>query len=225
MPPKDKKPEKPKGWEFDATESIILLFIALGILSTLGPSLLRIVTGGEVSIYGLSLSPVFDFFKTHAQLLKIIGYVVGGISALGTFVFTKKGDALWLAEKATLYPADMPKTLTMADAVPVQNPLVGKWAKIVEKAESQNPSEWRIAIIEADIILDDLLTNLRLPGDTMGEKLKAVEKSDFTTLDYAWEAHKARNQIAHDSDFLLNQRETRRIITLYEAVFKEFCLI
>ena len=99
-------------------------------------------------------------------------------------------------------------------------------AKILTLSESQNQSDWRLAIIEADIILDELLQKLQLPGDTMGEKLKAVEKSDFTTIESAWEAHKARNMIAHNgSDFLINQREIRHIISLYEAVFKEFFLI
>jgi len=36
----------------------------------------------------------------------------------------------------------------------------------------------------------------------MGDKLKAVEKSDFNSIELAWEAHKARNMIAHEgSDF------------------------
>lgn len=106
------------------------------------------------------------------------------------------------------------------------NQLIGRWEKIVKKSESENQSEWRLAIIEADIMLDELLEKLQLPGDTMGEKLKAVEQSDFTTIEYAWEAHKARNAIAHEgSNFLINQREVRRIISLYEAVFKEFSLI
>lgn len=106
------------------------------------------------------------------------------------------------------------------------NDLLSRWQKIVKLSESENPSDWRFAIIEADIILDELLEKLQLPGDTMGEKLKAVEKSDFITIDYAWEAHKARNMIAHEgTNFLINQREVRRIISLYEAVFKEFYLI
>ena len=111
-------------------------------------------------------------------------------------------------------------------AQPAPNPMVTKWQKILTLSESQNQSDWRLAIIEADIILDELLQKLQLPGDTMGEKLKAVEKSDFTTIESAWEAHKARNMIAHNgSDFLINQREIRHIISLYEAVFKEFFLI
>jgi transposase len=60
----------------------------------------------------------------------------------------------------------------------------------------------------------------------MGERMKAIEKSDFNTIDDAWEAHKARNNIAHQGGgFALNQREARRIISLYERVFREFQLI
>jgi len=75
-------------------------------------------------------------------------------------------------------------------------------------------------------MLGEVLDNLSLPGETIGDKLKAVERSDFTTVDLAWEAHKIRNQIAHEgSSFLLNQRETKRILSLYQAVFEEFHII
>jgi hypothetical protein len=53
--------------------------------------------------------------------------------------------------------------------------------------------------------------------------MKSIEKSDFNSIDMAWEAHKIRNSIAHEgSDFLLNQREAKRVIGLYEIVFREF---
>lgn len=98
-----------------------------------------------------------------------------------------------------------------------------KWQRVLDHIGSANPGDWRLAIMEADIMLEELLDKLGYQGDGIGEKLKAVEKSDFTTVDMAWEAHKVRNQIAHEgSDFLLNEREAKRIISLFEAVFKEF---
>lgn len=101
-----------------------------------------------------------------------------------------------------------------------------KWQKILTHIESLNENDWKLAIIEADIMLDDILNKLSLPGDTMGDKMKAVEKSDFNTIDLAWEAHKIRNQIAHEgSDFTLTQHEVRRVIGLYESIFKEFQVI
>jgi hypothetical protein len=43
------------------------------------------------------------------------------------------------------------------------------------------------------------------------------------TLNQAWEAHKIRNAIAHQgADFLLSEREAKRVVSLYREVFQEF---
>ncbi|MEK7117019.1 MAG: hypothetical protein AAB837_02545 [Patescibacteria group bacterium] len=224
MPPKDKKKEKPAGWNFDLLEGLVILLFLMAILGTVVPVIWSYLTSDELSFYGFKLSGIINFFKNNIQFFKTLGFVTAGGAALGTFIFTKKADAVWREEKAKMYPENMPAISSASK--PTKNPMTEKWEKIIKNSESQNPSDWRLAIIEADIILDELLDKLQLPGDTMGEKLKAVEKSDFTTIEYAWEAHKARNMIAHEgSDFLLNQKQTRRIISLYEAVFKEFSII
>jgi hypothetical protein len=101
-----------------------------------------------------------------------------------------------------------------------------KWESVQKHMASDNPAEWRLAILEADIMLGDILEKMGYQGDSIGEKLKGIEKSDFLTLDQAWEAHKVRNQIAHEgSDFLLNERDARRVIELYKQVFEEFYYI
>jgi hypothetical protein len=215
--------KKSEGLDWDPVEVFVVLIFILGIISTGLPLLWSYVTSGELTFYGIKISTIINFFAAHAAFFKFLGFLAAGAAAWGTFVLNKRYDAIWREEKAKVYPENAPEPVFEE---PVKNPMTERWQKIVQKSESQNPSDWRLAIIEADIILDELLENLHLPGDTMGEKLKAVEKSDFTTIEYAWEAHKARNFIAHEGEgFLLSQRETRRIISLYEAVFKEFFLI
>ena len=101
-----------------------------------------------------------------------------------------------------------------------------RWDKILEYINSESSNDWRQAIIEADIILEDIILRAGYPGETLGEKMKGIEKSDFRTLDEAWEAHKIRNKIAHDgSGFQLSKREALRIIDLYKKVFEEFYYI
>jgi hypothetical protein len=101
-----------------------------------------------------------------------------------------------------------------------------RWARVEEHINSENPSDWKFAILEADIILDDLLTAMGYHGETMADKLKGIEKSDFQTIDLAWEGHKIRNSIAHEgADFLIAEREAKRVIALYKAVFDEFHFI
>lgn len=101
-----------------------------------------------------------------------------------------------------------------------------RWVHIDSLRKSDQPNDWRTAIMEADIMLDDMLTKQGYDGVGVGEKLKAVEPSDFNTLDDAWEAHKVRNQIAHQgSTFDLTETLAQRTLARYEAVFKEFKIL
>jgi len=98
-----------------------------------------------------------------------------------------------------------------------------RWEDIVSKSSSPNVSDWKLAILEADILLDEMVAKMGYDGENLGERLRNVEMSDFNTLSSAWEAHKVRNRIAHEGEqFILTQRETRRVIGLYEKVFREF---
>jgi len=101
-----------------------------------------------------------------------------------------------------------------------------RWDQVLEHVNSESPNDWRQAIIEADTILEDIIFRAGYPGETLGEKMRGIERSDFRTLDEAWEAHKVRNQIAHEgSRFELSKREALRIIDLYKRVFEEFYYI
>lgn len=101
-----------------------------------------------------------------------------------------------------------------------------RFEHVLELIASENPGDWRVAIMEADIMLDNLLQSMGHDGETLGDRLKLVEKSDFATLDLAWDAHKVRNRIAHHgSDFILTHREAKRVIDLYRQVFEEFDVV
>jgi hypothetical protein len=98
-----------------------------------------------------------------------------------------------------------------------------RWGHVMNLMNTGSITDARQAILEADIILGLLLDDLQVPGDSIGEKLKAVSQSHFTTLDLAWEAHRVRNEIAHaGSSYTLTEREAHRIVDLFRRVFEEF---
>ncbi len=101
-----------------------------------------------------------------------------------------------------------------------------RWEKIIAHINSNNESDWRLAILEADLILEEMLISMGYRGETIGEQLQEIEPSDFHSLNEAWEAHKIRNKIVHEGiEYQLSRREARRIISLYEKVFSEFKFI
>lgn len=101
-----------------------------------------------------------------------------------------------------------------------------RWTYVEDLVNSPNPTDWRLAIIEADSILEGLLEEKGIPGVGIGERLKNISPGDLSTLQSAWEAHLVRNRIAHEgSDFEVTERDAKRTIRLYEMVFQElgFC--
>lgn len=108
-----------------------------------------------------------------------------------------------------------------AESVPFRTDT--RWERIMDQIHTENENDWRQAIIEADTLLEEIVTRAGYVGETLGEKMRGIEKSDFTTIDDAWRAHKFRNRIAHEgSNFHLNKREALEIISLYQRVFEEF---
>lgn len=101
-----------------------------------------------------------------------------------------------------------------------------RWQDVLTHSDSDRPNDWKLAIIEADIILDELLNTLGYAGTTIGEKLKSVSPASFTTINQAWRAHNVRNRIAHEgADFNLSQMEARQTVAEYKMVFDEFNFI
>ncbi|NCT02017.1 hypothetical protein GW766_02070 [Candidatus Parcubacteria bacterium] len=93
---------------------------------------------------------------------------------------------------------------------------------VLTHSDSENPNDWKLAIIEADIILDDALKQKGYPGNSLGERLKNVSPQQLNSLQDAWEAHKVRNRIAHDgSDFILTKRIAEETIGRYRRVLSE----
>ncbi len=102
----------------------------------------------------------------------------------------------------------------------IKNP---KWQKVILHINSENQSDWKLAILECDIMLSELLEGKGYLQPSLGDKLKAVDPNTMHSLDAAWEAHKIRNAVAHEgSEFVISHREAKRVIGLYETVFQEF---
>ena len=87
---------------------------------------------------------------------------------------------------------------------------------------SDHPNDWKLAIIEADIMLDEMLKKAGYAGASLGERLKSISPTQLNSLDAAWQAHKVRNQVAHGgTDFVLTRRMADETIKQYRQVFSE----
>lgn len=170
--------------------------------------------------------PGFDTLATLWIILLPIGIFVSLLLAMWVVYSYIRLKQIRLAENSKLHEKAFSGLSAFTGTSSGPSKMQLRWERIVDQSHSTNENDWRQAILDADIMLDELLEAQGYRGDTMGDKLKQVEKSDFLTIDMAWEAHKVRNRVAHEgSAHSLNDREVRRVINLFERVFKEFHLI
>lgn len=98
-----------------------------------------------------------------------------------------------------------------------------RWSKTLSYLFSQHASDWKLAIIEADSMLESLMEQLGFRGETLGDRLKLANQDNFPNLTIAWEVHTIRNRIAHEGlSFELSQHEAKRVVALYERIFHEY---
>lgn len=172
---------------------------------------------------------IVDFFGSNAPEFfggarSLVGFLIGISIPISIFLFI---GIIYLIEGLKRYRnveeeiyGTPPKVINEEKGDPV---LEKRWRKILEHVESKNENDWRQAIIEADIMLEDLLLKLGYQGEGVGERLRRADPGDFKTLSQAGEAHGVRNRIAHDgSAHPLSQLDARRVINLYKQVFEEF---
>ena len=216
---KDKDKEK-KGLEAGLV-IIIVIVIVLAIVSS--PAALSFVST-YISPYFKSYYPGFLFI-----IQSIFGWILGisiiiSVLLLIGIVTAIEGMKHVRKKEAALY--DLKVETAYDENVKGDPTLTKKWHSVMTHVDSPNGSDWRHAIIEADIILGEILTKMSYHGEGIGEQLKQANKADFKTLDQAWEAHKIRNHIAHEgSDFAMSQHEAKRVINLYKQVLEEFFYI
>ncbi len=115
---------------------------------------------------------------------------------------------------------------TLPPAETTVHPLRERWQALLDGARSNDPKRWRQGILEADMMLGEMLEKLGYVGQSTSEQIVLVPENAFVTLPFAWEAHRIRNFVSvSSSNYILTQQEAFRVMKLYEQVFQEFQFI
>ena len=94
------------------------------------------------------------------------------------------------------------------------------WRKVEEQMGYGKPSNYRSAVIDADKILEFILSKM-YPGLTKtGERLKVAKDKfvgDYETYDSLWFAHKVRNELVHRVSFELPSSQVNDVLEKFRA--------
>lgn len=93
-----------------------------------------------------------------------------------------------------------------------------RW-KTIRQTSKQGQMGAKLAVMEADTLLDSALKSMLMPGTTLGERLKMAQHT-YPAIKDVWWAHKIRNQLVHEASFQLSPRTASQALDEFEKALK-----
>lgn len=95
-----------------------------------------------------------------------------------------------------------------------------QWIKIINRLKTNKEAEYKLAVIEADNMLEGVLEKINIKGETMTEKLENIDLSVLSNKEQALEARKVRNEIVRNPDYELSLEQAKKTIDVYEEALR-----
>lgn len=98
---------------------------------------------------------------------------------------------------------------------------IRRWETILSRLESDNPSQYKVAILEADVFAEEVLEILGYHGANMKERLEHMQDYDVETKGDLVTGHAVRNRIINESHFEPTREEAEATLRHFSNFFKE----
>jgi hypothetical protein len=99
-----------------------------------------------------------------------------------------------------------------------------KWDSIMKGIKSGTESEYKLAVIEADDFLYQVLEEKDFEGDSLEELIQKAGPKRLQHYDEMLQAHSIRNAIVYDTSYSLDSEVAKQILTNYESAIKSIAL-
>jgi hypothetical protein len=94
------------------------------------------------------------------------------------------------------------------------------WNKTVARLNLGLESEYKLALIEADSMMDDILKRMGFTGETLGERLNKLTSATISNIEDIKKCHQTRNNIVHDPNYKLSLDVAKQTLASYEKAFR-----
>jgi hypothetical protein len=95
-----------------------------------------------------------------------------------------------------------------------------KWKKIKSRLTTDQESQFKLAIIEADQMIDKLIAGMGYGGENLGRRLENVPPGQLEDIASIKEAHEVRNRIILEEDFEIDRDLAEKTLALFEEFLR-----
>lgn len=156
-------------------------------------------------------------YSSYLPLLKAASILLTLFFLTATLIFMIKTSWLPLRidrVRDVILKTNLPKKRT-----------VKAWRSVKRHFFKGDENSLKMALIEADKLLDEALKAAGFRGESLGDKLKKITEVQLPNLQEIWEAHKLRNRLVHEPNIKLNRDLAERALSIYQQTLRDFGIL
>lgn len=116
--------------------------------------------------------------------------------------------------------ADVRKQFRGANVTVLKKKDRKQWGQVRARLSRGTVSQYKLAILEADYMLDKGLSHVGYRGANLTEKLENVDAIQFSNIEDIRAAHQLRNAIVHDEHYVIEREQAEKVLDDVEAFLK-----
>jgi hypothetical protein len=161
-----------------------------------------------------------------AQITKVFFNFYGSNFAFGLKFFLAIYSAVLIADVILIIIVHTPgmylRVLQTGSNVPVahKEKMQKRWKKVLSRLRSRKDAQFKVAVLEADSITDEILSQVGYQGINMGERLDGISANQLEMIEELKKAHEVRNEIVHKADFVLDRKTAHEVVGVYQKVLE-----
>lgn len=148
-------------------------------------------------------------FETSLFIIKVVFIGFSLFFLIGIIYFSRNTHWLQWAfgEARREFLTERPYGTRQIDSV---------WKDIIKRLDAGLESEYKLAVIEADGLLDEVLERMGYGGKDFEERLSKISKSQIANVEEIKRVHKVRGDIVRDPDYRLSLEDAKKIMEVYK---------
>lgn len=99
-----------------------------------------------------------------------------------------------------------------------------RWKKLIKRTESGNEKDFKLAIVEADEFLHQMLEERGYEGGSFEAMVKSVGTKIMPNVQEVLNAHEVRNSIVYDLNYKLDIEKAKKILDEYEKTIENLAV-
>jgi len=163
------------------------------------------------------IQTIINYYHSAELYLKTASAAISALLAAGIiYCVIKSGYHHWRLDQ-------------LVDAVGVGNLSRQRsarvWRQIKKLLEKGGADNWRMAILEADRSMDDLIKMSGYRAATREERLAQVSAAQLPNIEEIRQAHRLARRLEQEEEIMLDEQTAYQTIGAYQKAFQEFGLI